>query len=115
MFSFNNWYFFRAGILYPRGATVGGSSQINAMNVALPPANDWEYIAELTGDDSWHASEMRQHFIDLERNAFFPPGTPGHGFDGYVSVYVPRCMLKWSYSNKVPFHTEQFRQYITCA
>lgn len=56
------------------------------MNFALPPANDWRYIAELTGDDSWAPEEMQQHFIDLERSQHFPPGTPGHGFDGYISV-----------------------------
>lgn len=41
------------GIYYPRGATVGGSSMINAMCVWLPPASDWDYIADLTGDKSW--------------------------------------------------------------
>lgn len=74
------------GIYYPRGSTVGGSVQVNAMNIALPPEKDWAYIAELTGDESWAPEAIRQHWIDLERSVFFPPGTPGHGFDGYVSV-----------------------------
>lgn len=41
------------GVYYPRGATVGGSSMINAMVTYLPPNSDWDYIANLTGDTSW--------------------------------------------------------------
>ncbi|KAI0854781.1 hypothetical protein F4860DRAFT_507953 [Xylaria cubensis] len=73
------------GIFYPRGASVGGSSQANAMNFILPPDNDWEYIAELTGDDSWKAQNMRDHFIQLERNLYTNGEQPGHGYNGYIS------------------------------
>lgn len=55
------------------------------MNFIYPPKNDWSYIAELTGDDSWSPENMRQNFMDLERNEYLPRGTPGHGFDGYIS------------------------------
>jgi choline dehydrogenase len=41
------------GIYYPRGATVGGSSMINAMATFLPTDSDWNYIANITGDKSW--------------------------------------------------------------
>lgn len=41
------------GIYYPRGATVGGSSMINAMATWLPADSDWNYVVELTGDESW--------------------------------------------------------------
>lgn len=68
---------------------MGGSTQVNAMNFALPPENDWRYIAELTGDESWNPDEIRQHYMDLERSVYFPRGTPGHGFDGYVGVSIP--------------------------
>lgn len=74
------------GIYYPRGATVGGSSQVNAMNLALPPDNDWRFIAELTGDNSWQPSQMRKYFVELERNGYLPPGMPGHGYNGYIEV-----------------------------
>uniref|UniRef100_A0A0B7KEW9 Glucose-methanol-choline oxidoreductase N-terminal domain-containing protein n=2 Tax=Bionectria ochroleuca TaxID=29856 RepID=A0A0B7KEW9_BIOOC len=73
------------GIFYPRGNTVGGSSQVNAMSFALPPDSDWRYIAQLTGDDSWLPESMRQIYIDLERAHSVPAGTPGRGFDGYIS------------------------------
>lgn len=79
-------HIYSLGIYYPRGATIGGSSQINAMNLALPPENDWRYIAELTGDDSWQPSEIRKYFVELERNQYLPPGVPGHGYDGYIEV-----------------------------
>ncbi|KAF4463126.1 choline dehydrogenase [Fusarium albosuccineum] len=73
------------GILYPRGATIGGSTQLNAMNFALPPDSDWDDIAELTGDESWSAENMRKHYIDLENCTYEERGTPGHGFDGFIS------------------------------
>lgn len=41
------------GVHYPRGATLGGSSIINAGAVLLPSDSDWNYVRELTGDDSW--------------------------------------------------------------
>ncbi|KAF2159404.1 hypothetical protein M409DRAFT_30154 [Zasmidium cellare ATCC 36951] len=70
------------GILYPRGSTLGGSSEVNGMNWALPPDNDWRYIATLTNDDSWRPEQMRQYFMELERNEYLPEGIPGHGYDG---------------------------------
>jgi choline dehydrogenase len=41
------------GVYYPRGATLGGSSMINAMVCWLPSDSDWNYHAEVTGDNSW--------------------------------------------------------------
>ncbi|KAI8671869.1 GMC-OxRdtase-N domain-containing protein [Fusarium keratoplasticum] len=73
------------GILYPRGATLGGSAQLNAMNFALPPESDWNYIAELTGDKSWSSDNMRRLFVDLENCTYAPEGAPGHGFDGFIA------------------------------
>ncbi|CAM1506240.1 Fc.00g058810.m01.CDS01 [Cosmosporella sp. VM-42] len=73
------------GIYYPRGATVGGSAQVNAMNLALPPDEEWRRIAESTGDNSWQPEQMRRYFIELERNQYLPDGEPGHGYDGYIS------------------------------
>ncbi|KAH7091519.1 hypothetical protein FB567DRAFT_577381 [Paraphoma chrysanthemicola] len=72
------------GILYPRGATLGGSAQVNAMNFAWAPDNEWDYIANLTGDSSWSHEHMRRHLIDLENCTYVPEGTPGHGYDGYL-------------------------------
>lgn len=41
------------GVYYPRGATLGGSSMINAMCTWLPSDSDWNYVYELTGDATW--------------------------------------------------------------
>ncbi|KAJ8116073.1 hypothetical protein OPT61_g2425 [Boeremia exigua] len=71
-----------SGILYPRGATLGGSSQVNAMNFAWAPDNEWDYIADLTGDETWRHEKMREHLIELENCTYVPPGTAGHGFNG---------------------------------
>ena len=47
------------GVYYPRGATVGGSSMINAMCTWLPPDSDWNYIVNQTGDASFKYVQMK--------------------------------------------------------
>lgn len=56
------------------------------MNFIWAPDNEWDYIAELTGDESWGHQHMRRHLMDLENCTYVPRGTPGHGFDGYIEV-----------------------------
>jgi choline dehydrogenase len=41
------------GVYYPRGATLGGSSMINAMATWLPSDSDWDAHYNVTGDVSW--------------------------------------------------------------
>ena len=41
------------GVYYPRGATIGGSSMINAMCTWYPSESDWSYVVNVTGDTSW--------------------------------------------------------------
>ena len=41
------------GVYYPRGSTIGGSTAVNAMLTVLPHTEDFDYIAEITGDKSW--------------------------------------------------------------
>lgn len=85
---------YRAGILYPRGATLGGSAQVNAMNFAWAPDNEWDYIANLTGDESWGHENMRRYLTELENCTYVPRGTPGHGFDGYLEVRMVSTALR---------------------
>ncbi|PVH97589.1 GMC oxidoreductase [Periconia macrospinosa] len=54
------------GTLYPRGATLGGSTQVNALNWAKPSDNDWDWIANYTSDESWGAEAMEKYSIALE-------------------------------------------------
>ncbi|KAM6515070.1 hypothetical protein FSOLCH5_009309 [Fusarium solani] len=74
------------GVQYPRGATLGGSSIVNAGLTVLPSDSDWEYIEKLTGDRSWNPHHTRSLFVKLERNHYLPRGTPGHGFDDYLET-----------------------------
>jgi choline dehydrogenase len=103
----------RNGVLYPRSGTLGGCTAHNAMITVYPHNSDWDQIAQLTGDSSWHSQHMRKYFERLERcqyierprlltgNAFlsalmqlFPFlskffGNPSrHGFDGWLSTNV---------------------------
>lgn len=78
------------GMLYPRGGALGGSSNINAMNFVFPPDNDWNHIANLTGDSSWSADNMRRLFQRIEHNDYITEESSesreGHGFDGWLHV-----------------------------
>jgi choline dehydrogenase-like flavoprotein len=54
------------GIFYPRAGTLGGCTAHNAMIFVYPHNADWDHIAELTGDRTWSAREMRRFFERLE-------------------------------------------------
>jgi choline dehydrogenase len=41
------------GVYYPRAGTLGGCSTHNALCAVLPSDSDWEYVADLTGDQTW--------------------------------------------------------------
>ncbi|MDX1428653.1 MAG: GMC family oxidoreductase N-terminal domain-containing protein [Rhodothermales bacterium] len=83
------------GILYPRCGTLGGCTAHNAMITVYPHNGDWERIAELTGDPSWRADNMRKYFQRMERCRYRqapdrpedPSDNPSrHGFDGWLST-----------------------------
>jgi len=85
----------RGGVLYPRAAALGGCTAHNAMIFMLPHDSDWNHIAELTGDASWHASRMRGYARRVEA-CHYRPGwralrrlgidPTGHGWDGWLST-----------------------------
>ncbi len=54
------------GVLYPRAGCLGGCTAHNAMIMVYPHNADWDHIAELTGDSSWRADNMRAYFEKLE-------------------------------------------------
>ena len=76
------------GVWYPRAGTLGGCDTHNGGLTVRPSDWDWDNIMEITGDDSWHHSEMLKYFEKLERNLVLPPGSEGHGFDGWQPVDV---------------------------
>ena len=78
----------RLGVFYPRAATLGGCAMHNGGICALPADDDWNKIAELTGDETWLAENMRKYFVKMENNEYLPADTPGHGFDGYLHTTI---------------------------
>ncbi|KAF3025491.1 hypothetical protein E8E14_006449 [Neopestalotiopsis sp. 37M] len=76
------------GIWYPRAGTLGGCAMHNGGICALPADDDWNYIVNITGDQSWKAENMRKYFIKMENNTYLPKGTPGHGFEGWLQTSI---------------------------
>ena len=56
----------RDGVWYPRAGTLGGCTAHNAMITVIPQDSDWNHLAEITGDSSWRAENMRRYFARLE-------------------------------------------------
>ncbi|HEU0302397.1 MAG TPA: GMC family oxidoreductase [Longimicrobium sp.] len=94
------------GVLYPRGGCLGGCTAHNAMITVYPHNHDWQSIADLTGDASWGASNMRKYFQRLEDCHHRPAwrllakltgiNPTRHGFDGWLSteVAIPEAALR---------------------
>lgn len=76
------------GTLYPRTGTLGGCTAHNALIALYPYRSDFEYIARLTGDNSWSPDNMRKYFVKLEDNSHTLPLLPGHGYDGWLDTEV---------------------------
>ena len=94
------------GVLYPRAGTLGGCTAHNAMILVYPHNQDWDDIANLTGDDSWRADRMRGYFERLENCQYrgperkfkevFGQNPSRHGFDGwlYTEKALPKSAIK---------------------
>ncbi|KAF2994539.1 hypothetical protein E8E13_003712 [Curvularia kusanoi] len=77
------------GTLYPRTGTLGGCTAHNALIAVYPHQSDFEYIQNLTGDDSWAPDNMRKYFVKLEKNHYLTTGK-GHGYEGWLGTqYAP--------------------------
>lgn len=83
------------GVLYPRGAILGGSTATNAMVNVYPHNSDWDYLAKLTGNEDWSAEAMRKRYIRIEnwqgpdadrQKPAVPNDGSRHGFDGWLKV-----------------------------
>lgn len=83
------------GILYPRVGALGGCSQHNALVTILPQESDWNYIADITGDDSWAADKMVEYYKKMEDCHYLPGGldTTNHGYDGWLSTQTTPAIL----------------------
>lgn len=76
------------GTFYPRYGGLGGCSEHNALVSLLPSKNDFNYIRDLLGDDSWDNDNMRQYFEKIEHLQYPVPSKQGHGTDGYIDITV---------------------------
>jgi choline dehydrogenase-like flavoprotein len=84
------------GVWYPRTGALGGCTAHNAMIMVYPHNPDWDEIAEMTGDASWKARNMRRYFERMENCRHRPVwrcikrllgwNPTGHGFDGWLST-----------------------------
>jgi choline dehydrogenase-like flavoprotein len=92
----------QGGVLYPRAGTLGGCTAHNAMIFVYPHNQDWDDIAQLTGDSSWRADNMRRYFELLEDCRHRPLkrwiaaltgfNPSRHGFDGWLTTEVAMPM-----------------------
>jgi choline dehydrogenase-like flavoprotein len=81
------------GVWYPRAGTLGGCTAHNALIFVYPNNSDWNELADLTGDSSWRAEQMRSYFERLEdcryrRNerllSQFGKNPSRHGWEGWL-------------------------------
>jgi len=82
------------GVLYPRAGTLGGCTAHNAMILVYPHNQDWQDIADATGDSSWAPGHMRRYFEKLENCHHRPVdrfiekltrlNLSRHGFSGWL-------------------------------
>ena len=89
------------GILYPRAGTLGGCTAHNAMIFVAPHDSDWNAIADLTGDASWRASNMRRYLRRLENCRYQPVwrllsrigiDPTGRGWAGWLDTETARAV-----------------------
>jgi choline dehydrogenase-like flavoprotein len=82
-------------VFYPRAGALGGCTIHNAMITICGGTDEWNRIAQLTGDDSWTGGRMRTYFERLERCTYLGKpraieGNPArHGFDGWLTTSFP--------------------------
>jgi choline dehydrogenase len=76
------------GVYYPRGSTLGGSAIVNAAVSILGSDSDWDIFSEGTGNGLWNGQDMRKILERIEHNNYLSPGTPGHGFNGWLETNV---------------------------
>jgi choline dehydrogenase len=85
-------YIGEKGVLYPRVGALGGCARHTYLIEIYPSNSDWDRIADLTGDSSWNARNMRKYFERFERCRYVEPqpGNPSrHGFDGWLQAEIP--------------------------
>lgn len=81
------------GIFYPRAGTLGGCSRHNALITIQAFDSDWDHIANLTGDKTWKADNMRTYWEKIEKNRYIPTSIIGHGFNGWLDTSLTSLLV----------------------
>jgi choline dehydrogenase len=87
------------GVLYPRAGTLGGCTAHNAMLTVYPHDRDWDEIAADTGDDSWAAEPMREHFERIEGCRYIAPPWRRPGHERLAKLLCGLPLLRRFYEN----------------
>lgn len=115
------------GVLYPRGEGVGGSSRMNAMIYVRPDREDFDIIAEATGDPRWKWENVEKILQRIEGVEYRPElklvhqlgkalrlkrlqNPHGLGFDGWLKLNrpVPLALLGDRQLLKMVWETTKF-------
>lgn len=97
------------GIFYPRAKGLGGCTIHNAMITICGPSEDWDEVAEATGDESWRGERMRAYFERVEKCHYAAPNLlqrflarigfdhewsrSRHGYDGWLHTSLSDLRL----------------------
>lgn len=81
------------GAILTSSFSQGGCSQHHALVTVYPHRSDWDGVAQLTGDASWNADNMRKYFEKIERLHYSPTKMSGHGTNGWLSTTLPSSKL----------------------
>lgn len=85
------------GIFYPRASTLGGSTAHHALISMPPPRQDWDALAELSGEPAWRGDAMERHWQAMEDCRHRPfwrllrhlgLGDTGHGWHGWLTTQM---------------------------
>jgi choline dehydrogenase len=93
------------GVFYPRAGTLGGCTAHNALIFVYPHEEDWNAIADITGDRTWRAEQMRGYFERLEHcghrrwerlRSRFGINPSRHGWSGWLHTEfaVPSAVVR---------------------
>ncbi|KAI0158334.1 GMC oxidoreductase [Xylariaceae sp. FL1272] len=76
------------GNFYPRYGGLGGCVEHNALVGLLPSKNDFDDIANLTGDPAWTNDNMRQYYEKLENAQYPVDDVSVHSTSGYIDLNI---------------------------
>ncbi len=100
------------GIWYPRAGTLGGCTAHNAMITVTPQNCDWDYIAGITGDQTWAAENMNKYFARLENcNYVSRPGSAKYILKGLLWSII--ALVKWRKDWRDWAHGHGFNGWLT--